>query len=182
MWPSADLYAGAFLLFFVLASCNTASHAVRSEDAVVIKDVPFFAQEDFQCGPSSLAGVLNYWGVRVSPEDIAKEVYSRSARGTLDLDMVLYPGTKGMEAMQYSGSLEDLRKHIRLGFPVIVLVDNGFYLYQVNHFMTVTGFTSNGFIVNSGKEKEKFLAEEEFTGPWEKTKFWTLLIKPGDRK
>ncbi|MBI5212756.1 MAG: C39 family peptidase, partial [Nitrospirae bacterium] len=87
-----------FILFF-LSSCSTVS--VQIEKTIRINKVPFYPQEDYQCGPASLAGVMNYWGVDIKPEDIAKEIYSSSARGTLDIDMFIYANKKGFHAQQY---------------------------------------------------------------------------------
>jgi len=145
----------------------------------MIENVPFFPQETYQCGPASLAGVLNYWGVKVFPEAIAAKIYSRSAKGTLNLDMVLYAQDKGLQVIQYKGSIKDLKKNIDLGYPAIVLVDYGFWVYQQNHFMVVVGYNEKGVITNSGKNRLKLIREEDFLKPWERTDFWTLLIKPG---
>ena len=167
-----------FLAFFLL-SCAVVSSVNRPEsrDNRVIRDVPFYAQETYQCGPASLAGVMNYWKIDVTPDDIAEEIYSRSAKGTLNMDMVIYPQKKGVLAEQYSGNMTDLKKNIDSGYPLIVLVDYGFWVFQSNHFMVVVGYNQDGVIANSGKDKGKFIPEEDFIKTWEKTKFWTLLIK-----
>ena len=123
--------------------------------------------------------MLNYWGITVTPEEIAGEIYSNSARGTLGIDMVLYTQRKGLTATHYEGTTEDLRKNIDSGHPIIVLVDYGFSFIQANHFMVVIGYNEHGVIVNSGKDKDKFISEKDFLNIWKKTKFWTLLIKPG---
>jgi len=52
-------------------------------------------------------------------------------------------------------------------------------VYQQNHFMVIIGYHENGVIANSGKNQLKFIREEDFLKPWERTDFWTLLIKPG---
>jgi predicted double-glycine peptidase len=142
-----------------------------------IGNVPFYPQEEYQCGPASLAGVLNYWGVRGTPEQVAKEVFSSSVKGTLTLDMVLYAQKKGMDATLYAGTMEDLKKNIDSGFPVIVLVDYGVSLYQANHFMVVIGYSENGILANSGRVQNKFIPEKDFLRTWEKTRCLTLLIK-----
>ena len=121
--------------------------------------------------------MLGYRGVSVAPEEIAAKIYSGSARGTLNVDMVLYALTLGFDASSYSGGLEDLRERIDSGHPLIVLVDYGFSLYQANHFMVVTGYRDDGVIVNSGKEERKLIPMGDFLRSWERTKFWTLLIK-----
>ncbi len=160
--------------FMLLCSCATSKYITPKR---IIENVPFYPQTTYQCGPSSLAEVLNYWKVQVTPDEIAREIYSKSARGTLNIDMVLYAQRKGLKANQYEGSMEDIRKNIDSGYPVIVLVDLGFSFYQVNHFMVVTGYNERGIIVNSGKDKNKFISEKDFMRSWEKTNLWTLLIK-----
>ena len=166
-----------FLLLVLLCSCSTVQENSQSH---VIEDVPFYAQTSYQCGPASLAGVLNYWGIKVTPDEIAEEIYSTSARGTLDIDMVLYARKRVLLVTQYEGTIEDLRKNIDSRHPLIVLVDYGFSFMQKNHFIVVIGYNDHGVIVNSGKKKGKFVLEEDFLKSWERTKFWTLLIKPSE--
>ncbi len=168
----------SFYLLFLLTSCVTVKEIPESKPTRIIENIPFYSQESYQCGPASLASVLNYWGVNVTPDNIAKEIFSESARGTLNIDMILYTQRMGLDATQYRGSIEDLKKNIESGYPLIVLVDYGFSLYQVNHFMVVVGYNENGVIVNSGRDKGKFISEKDFIKAWDRTKYWTLLIKP----
>jgi predicted double-glycine peptidase len=164
-----------FLLLVFLCSCATVNNISQSH---TIENIPFYPQTSYQCGPASLAGALSYWGIKVTPDEIAGEIYSDSARGTLSIDMVLYAQKKGLMAIQYEGNIDDLRKNIDSGYPIIVLVDYGFSLIQTNHFMVVIGYNEHGVIVNSGKDKNKFIVERDFMNSWKKTGFWTLLIKP----
>jgi ABC-type bacteriocin/lantibiotic exporter with double-glycine peptidase domain len=177
--PSMPAYLFLALLAFFLHSCAAVSNGniPESRQNRIISNVPFYAQEDYQCGPASLAGVMNYWKIDVTPDGIAKEIYSKSAKGTLNIDMVIYPQKKGLFAEQYSGNMKDLKKNIDSGYPLVVLVDYGLWVFQSNHFMVVVGYNEDGVIVNSGKDKGKFISEEDFIKTWEKTKFWTLLIK-----
>ncbi len=165
-------------IFFQFYSCTGTSHIKGQESLRIIMGVPFHPQESFQCGPASLAGVLNYWGLKVTPEEIAGEIFSPSAGGTLNLDMVLYPQKKGFKAIQYRGSIEDIKLKIDSGFPIIVLVDLGLWFYQQNHFMVVVGYYENGIVVNSGRDHLKRISFKDFIKTWEKTNFWTLLIIP----
>lgn len=163
------------IMVILPCACSTVSVQFDSKP-IILNNVPFYPHEDYQCGPASLAGVLNYWGVNVTPDDIAKEIYSESLRGTLTVEMILYVQKKGLQSNKYKGGMEDLKRNIDSGYPLIVLVDYGFSLYQANHFMVVIGYSSNGVIVNSGKNEGKFISEEEFIKAWERTKYWTLLI------
>jgi ABC-type bacteriocin/lantibiotic exporter with double-glycine peptidase domain len=161
----------------MLSACATAHHTSQQKDVYMIPDVPFYPQEEYQCGPASLASVLGYWGAGADQDDIAREIFSRSARGTLTIDMILYAKRKGFHAEQFKGSMEKLRGSLDAGYPLIVLVDYGVSVIQINHFMVVTGYTNDGVIVHSGKTPNKFLHEKDFLSSWKKTGYWTLLIR-----
>lgn len=165
-------------IFCFSCSCVGPPSTLSAQPARVIEGVPFFPQEKFQCGPASLAGVLNYYGWKVSPAEIAAEIFSRQARGTLDMDMVFYARKKGLRAEKYRGSFEDLQAQISSRRPLIVLIDQGLWVYQSHHFMVVVGYDERGVIVNSGREERKFLFRDSFLNTWKKTKFWTLRITP----
>lgn len=169
----------SIIILSLLSSCARTPEASLSEPSRVIAAVPFFPQQAFQCGPASLAGVLSYWGVDITPEEIATDIYSQSARGTLNVDMILYAEKRGLEAHHYRGSLEDLRRRIDSGYPLIVLVDSGFWVYEQNHFMVVVGYSQGGIIANSGKEQHRSIPLGGFLKSWEKANFWTLLVLPG---
>ncbi len=172
-------YTYKFLIFIVLSltSCIPINTIPDKSQNKIIYNVPFFPQDIYKCGPASLASVLNYFGINVSPEDIADEIFSRGARGTLTVDMVLYAEKKGMFVKQYSGNLDDIRQNIDSNNPFIVLVDYGIYFYQKSHFMVIVGYNEKGVIVNSGRKKEHFISYDDFSRIWKRTNFWTLLIK-----
>lgn len=148
---------------------------------VRIEGVPFFPQDEYQCGPASLAAVMNYWGIAVAPPEISREIFSRTARGTLTIDMVLFAEKKGLTARQYRGNWDDLKKKVADGHPLIVLVDGGFSLYQANHYVVVTGFDDGTVIVNSGDADRGRVETGVFLRQWERAGFWTLWLSPEKR-
>lgn len=166
------------LSLFSLTVMACSSHVIiQYGTEVIINKVPFYPQEDYQCGPSSLAGIMNYYGINVSPEEIASEIYSKSARGTLDLDLLFYAEKKGLKAERYSGNIDDLRDKIKTGHPLIVLVDYGYGPIQVNHFMVIIGYNESGVFANSGREERKFIPFKDFLRIWGRTGNWTLHIR-----
>ncbi len=94
-----------FVLFFpvFLLSCAGTIPVTEPTKAKIIRDVPFYPQEMLQCGPASLSEVFNFWGKKVSPKEIAGEIYSKSARGTLTMDMVLYSREERVCSQAVSG-------------------------------------------------------------------------------
>ena len=175
-----SLFRVSFLFFSIsLTSCSTLPATHFQEDMHTIRGVPFYPQEVNECGPAALAAVLEYLGVAVTPDQIAEDIFSKNARGTLTLDMELYAERKGMEAQQYKGSLDDLKKKIDAQIPLIVLVDQGIYPLKRYHFMVITGYSKYAVIAHSGKHEQKFIAKEDFLKAWRKTNYWTLQIKRG---
>jgi predicted double-glycine peptidase len=166
-----------FLLSSGCATVDNVSEVQRRSDLHLVRNVPFFPQEDYQCGPASLAAVLNYQGASATSDEVARAIYSRSARGTLNIDMVLYAQSRGLRAAQYKGGLDDLREQIDAGRPLIVLVDYGFSVIRADHFMVVVGYNDEGVIVNSGRQEGAFIAWDDFVRAWEKTGYWTLLVQ-----
>jgi ABC-type bacteriocin/lantibiotic exporter with double-glycine peptidase domain len=182
LYKRARLIGPVLFLFLALSvlipSCATMPADLAPAKTHLIAGVPFYAQEKDRCGPASLAGVMNYWKIRVSPAEISKTIFSESARGTLDVDMIVFPQKRGLRTEQYSGGMTDLRKKIDNGYPLVVLVDYGFWVYQREHYMVIVGYDDKGIIANSGTVSGKFIPENDFVKAWEKTNFWTLLIKP----
>ena len=182
--PSGGFLCLFIILMFFLSSCAISKDNVGTGMAHLIRNVPFFPQETYQCGPASLAEVMLYWGVKTSPESISKEIYSNSARGTLTLDMVLYAQKKGLNAIHTNKNrnISYIRENINNGYPLIVMVDYGFWKYQQYHYMVIIGYNNNGIIAYSGKSPQKFINEEDFLRIWGKANSWTLLITPKQSK
>jgi hypothetical protein len=185
LFPALSLFLRTFrvsLFFLILlvsfiSSC-AAPGRLAGTNGRTLADVPFYPQEKYECGPAALASVLNYHGVSSTPEEISAAIFSRTAKGTLHFDMLLYALDKGLDAEVYTGSMDAISKSINNRIPLIVLVDYGFWVYQQNHFMVVVGYNENGIVVNSGRESLKFIPSGEFLKIWEKTKYWTLSVRP----
>jgi ABC-type bacteriocin/lantibiotic exporter with double-glycine peptidase domain len=158
-----------FILYVCLLSgCSTGAKELaiaRPSQAVLIKDVPFFPQLDYQCGPASLAGVLNYYGDTVTPDEIAE-------------DMVLYARQRGFDSKWYEGNTDDIVRAVDSGSPLVVMIDLGFSLARAYHYMVITGYSSQGVIANTGTTSQKLISWERFMSQWERTHNWTLLVTP----
>ena len=168
---------------FLLTACASMT-GTPPKKSTILPDVPFFKQEDYQCGPAVLATVIDYWhrrtgkGARVTPEQIVPEIYSPTARGVLGIDLEIYAKKHGFPGRQFAGKVTDLREAVDQGIPPIILVDYGLGFYQQGHFMVVTGYGPEGIIVNSGPHENRFISEKDLDRIWKKTGYWTFILLP----
>src|SRR3972149_1493385 len=190
---SGRVNPGVFLFWTVimvsLSGCSVNHYYPgHSPDAgypvsLYIEGVPFFPQEEFQCGPSVLASVLNFQGHRIVPEEIARAIYLSDIRGTLKMDMVSYlrryEGKGGIVVLETQGDIEGVKEDIAAGDPVIVFVDLGVWGLRKGHYMLIVGYDDQpgGIIAYSGRERDKFISYHRFLKMWKRGGYWTLLIK-----
>jgi len=150
------------------------------ETRYYISDVPFFPQTKYQCGPASLASVLNYHGCRVTPGKIAEAIYENQLKGTLSIDLVLYAQRLGLNARAYRGNLADLKGSVSKDRPLIVFQDLGSPLLPIRHFSVVVGYddAEGILILHSGRQRDKTVSYGRFLRSWREMDYWTLLILP----
>jgi ABC-type bacteriocin/lantibiotic exporter with double-glycine peptidase domain len=153
---------------------------MTSETPLYVEGVPFYPQKEYQCGPASLAAVLNYWGQNVTPEEIAQAIYLPRLKGSLNIDLWRYAAAQGFDARMKEGSLEELQVHLARNQPVIAFLNLGFSFFPVGHFLVVVGLDPDqqAVIAYSGAEKNKRIPFREFLSDWKKTQYWYLIITP----
>lgn len=147
-----------------------------------IRDVPFFPQKDYYCGPASLAGILNFYGLKIGQNEIAVKVFNPKLRGSLTIDLLNYAKNLGFYARFYRGTLEDLKENVLAGRPMILFLNLGNTFFPVRHYLVVVGFNDeDGYVItNSGREKDKLYSYNDLMKAWEKTGFGTLQVLPRD--
>ncbi len=179
---SAARGAAALTVLLLLAACAAATAPAPPPGlgARLLDDVPFFPQDDFHCGPSVLASLLGYAGDPVTPEEVAAAVFREDLRGTLTLDMGLYPRTRGHASTFGPGRPGELTAAIDAGRPVGVMVNLGFSAVRRLHFMTIVGYTPRAVIAHSAALRATHIPWETFLARWESAGRWMLTIGPGD--
>lgn len=186
-WSRLSRSLGGLLLCVALACTGCvrgpgtlAPDPTRPAAERIIRDMPFFAQEQYQCGPASLAGVLRHLGLsgpQATPDGIAEAIFRPGMHGTLSLDLALYPRTLGLASRWYDGSVADLMAAVDSGQPRIVMVDHGYGLVSTYHFMVVVGYAPDAVIVNSDRTPLQRLSWASFLRTWDRTDRWTLEIR-----
>jgi ABC-type bacteriocin/lantibiotic exporter with double-glycine peptidase domain len=171
-------------LFLTVACAHPSLDTIRANAAAghghLIGTVPFIAQEAYQCGPASLAMVLQYYGAAVDAAEITSELYLPSVRGTLNLDLEFYARRRGFQARSFAGTLAQAKDELRRGHPLIVFQDLGMAGYPVPHFAVLVGYDdrAEAVVLHSGTTADRVVSYPAFEQSWAKRKAWTLLITP----
>jgi tetratricopeptide (TPR) repeat protein len=144
---------------------------------VHLTNVPFYPDNTDQCGPASLASILNFWGKNVTPAQLKSEVYIHRLRGSLPMDMPPALEANGLRAQIISGSFEIVKAELRAGRPMIAYLDFGTRKHPIGHYLVITGFDDQrrGLYVHSSMHKDKFASYRRFNRGWSDTDHWLLL-------
>lgn len=81
----------ALLLFLVCVSCATRTPVLnklaKNAESTLIKDVPVIKQDDYHCGPATLAMVMQFHGTKISAEEAAKGLFHKNLKGSFFSEM-----------------------------------------------------------------------------------------------
>src|SRR5690606_31071454 len=103
-------------------------------ERVELAHVPFFPQEDYQCGPAALATVLSASGVDVTADALTRQVYLPGRRGSLQTELVAATRRHGRLPYRLEGGLPALLAQVDAGHPVVVLQNLGFKRWPRWHY------------------------------------------------
>lgn len=171
-----------FLFLFTLLSCTPGpsfrEFLLKKQEGIsqvyYIENVPFFKQSKYNCGPSALASVLNFYGKKIIMDEIISALTKNTIRGSLNIDMLLFPRRFGLITEMVNGDIELIKNYIRNGTPVVLLIDNGFSIYRIPHYIVVIGFddADNIFVAHWGNEENRIISAEDLKRRWSRMGGW----------
>ncbi|WP_284244938.1 PA2778 family cysteine peptidase [Thalassotalea insulae] len=182
----AGLVAG---LFIVMAGCQTPPHTQKvlaNPPKVMqhkIAQVPFYAQQAYYCGPTTLSEVANFYGVTKTPEEIAPNTFVPELKGSLTIEMTAATRQLGMLAYTQYADLSQLLSLIAQDIPVIVLQNNSIELFPQWHYAVVIGYDIHAkeVILHTGLTENYRLDLSTFERTWKRGKYWMLAMLPPDK-
>ncbi|MBI5197294.1 MAG: C39 family peptidase [Nitrospirae bacterium] len=149
-----------------------------------VSGVPFYPQEDFQCGPASLASLLNFGGENAEPGEIARQIDVERLGGSLPLDLELYARrfeSSGSRRVRVTRDDPDvLKRQIDAGRPVILFLDLGFWAWRKGHFIVAVGYddVKRQAFAHSGREPASEIPYDTLFRQWARTGYWSLSLVP----
>ncbi len=188
----ARCLAGFVFLLSLLGGCAVIlpqSSALRDQPLaglpakVELAEVPFFAQDEYQCGPAALAMALNAAGGAVTPESLIDQVYIPARRGSLQIEMLVAARRHGMIAYELEPQLTDVLREVAAGTPVIVLENYGFRIFPKWHYAVVNGYDleASELIRRSGLKARQTMPFGVFEYVWKDDGHWAMIVVPPDR-
>jgi len=144
MWA---LLIATTLISLTSGLVRTGVDGTNELSAFYVYEVPYVHQNDtYWCGPASLTMVLNYWGVNVTQQEVAAEIYDPATNLTYISEMKSYPQQHGFNTEELNGSLTHLKRWIKKGAPLIVL--QKFSLQNAyGHYRTIVGYNDENELV-----------------------------------
>lgn len=180
-------FGGIWLLFGMFISILTGCAGFRHMEMPLLPEnvppsyeleaVPFFPQEDYQCGPAALAMAITWSGLPLDPGDLVDEVYTPSRKGSLQVAIIAAARRHGRLAYEIS-DLGSLFPEIAAGHPVIILQNLGLSWFPVWHYAVVIGYdaTREKVILRSGTTPRKIMPFGVFEKTWNRSNYWGVII------
>ena len=179
---------GGLILLLLLSGCASTPQSdrllqkppVELVEPVELSDTPFFPQSKYQCGPASLATVLQDQGVDVTPDELTEKVYIPGRKGSLQIEMIATTRGYGLIPYVLPGELDALLEEIHHGRPVLVLQNLGMSWYPAWHYAVVVGYDLHDefLLLRSGTTRRYKVSLQTFERTWQRGRNWAMIALP----
>jgi len=148
-----------------------------------VPGVPFFPQDDFQCGPAALAMLAQHAGVNVLPDELTEQVYVPGRQGSFQVEMLTATRRQALVAYTLQPQLEDLLREVASGNPVLVFQNLSLQVYPIWHYAVVIGFdrARNTVVLHSGVTERLEMSLFTFERTWARGEHWAMVALPPER-
>jgi hypothetical protein len=149
---------------------------------VSLDAVPFFAQEEAQCGPAALATVLVHQGWPVTPADLLSQVFTPAREGAFQVEMLAAARRQGALAVRVAPQLDALLREVAAGRPPLVLLNPALAAWPRWHYAVVVGFDlQEGTVtLRSGRTREDVWPLRSFDFAWARSSRWGFVVSAPD--
>ncbi|GAB58714.1 PA2778 family cysteine peptidase [Rheinheimera nanhaiensis] len=186
-----SLRAGLLFVLALLTACQTPPQTRQLHSAPpdiarqhLIAQVPFYPQQDYFCGPTTLAEVAGFYGLNTSPEAIAPNTFIPGRQGSLQIEMAAATRQLGMLAyVQPRATMVQLLSLVAEDIPLIVLQNNSIAWWPQWHYAVVIGYDleAGEVILHTGVTPNHRLNFATFERTWQRGNYWLLAMLPPDK-
>ncbi|WP_321346783.1 PA2778 family cysteine peptidase [Halopseudomonas oceani] len=149
----------------------------------LLTNLPFHAQDEYQCGPAALSMLLGQRNINISPEQLKDRVYLPERKGSLQVEMVAAARQQGLLVYPLAPELKAILREIDAGNAVLVMQNLAFNWYPQWHYAVVVGYDLNTreLILHSGlnaRQREPFGL---FLRTWQRADNWAVVAMPAGK-
>jgi len=159
------------------------SVSLPRDSSLRLTGIPFFPQQEYQCGPAALAGLLGAAGVAADPASLSPQVYLPGRQGSLQLEMQGATRRAGRIPYLTQAQPAALFAELEAGRPVLVFQNLQTPRWPVWHYALLVGFDTraNTLTLNSGAEEGLAVPAPEFLRTWDWAGRWAMVaLRPGE--
>lgn len=148
-----------------------------------LTDTAFFPQKKYQCGPASLASVLQQSGVTITPDTLSRQIYLPERHGSLQLELI--GATRRNDRIPYrlQPNLSAIARELQQHRPVLILQNLGLRSIPAWHYAVVIGIDPalSTITLHSGTTKNLSMDAGKFLRSWDLAERWGIVaLRPGE--
>lgn len=147
-----------------------------------LENVPFFPQEEFQCGPAALAMVLRHSGVAIAPDTLVPQVYVPERQGSFQVEILAASRGQGRLPLTIEPALSSLLAWLDAGQPVLILQNLGLNWVPTWHYAVAIGYDleREEVVLHSGVTANYRVPFTLFERTWQRAGRWGMVtLDPG---
>ncbi len=188
-WPHPNArLAGVVLLalaVLLLAGCATPPRLADTTTQQIpsqrqIQDVPFHAQREYQCGPASLAMVLNHAEIDVGVDTLIPQVFIPGREGSVQPEMLAATRRHGRIPFVLDNTFDALLTELAADNPVVVMQNLALPAWPMWHYAVAIGYDvpARTLTLHSGEEAQRSESFRRFDATWARSGRWAFVALP----
>ncbi|WOH39070.1 PA2778 family cysteine peptidase [Thalassotalea fonticola] len=145
--------------------------------------MPYFTQQENQCGPAALATLLVHRGIDVNVEQLNQQLYIPAKGGSLAIELKAQARQYELLAYVIEPDIFSLLSELNAGNPVIVMQNLGFEWMPKWHFAVAVGYDLEHEQIRL-RSADSRLYEASlglFIKTWQRANQWAMVVMPADQ-
>jgi predicted double-glycine peptidase len=151
----------------------------------VLRDVAYTPQtEDWDCGPACLTTLMRHYGSDLTLERVKGQLKQKTGGGVIIVEMIFGARRNGFPIEMYEGGLNDLRRKVAAGRPLILLLHPLHPAFEHTgrrraHYVVAVGYDDDRrrAILHTGERAFVPVSYRRLQQQWRRTEFITLLVR-----